>query len=83
MGNDLKIFDNGCFYFNSCEIMVLWVFGYGSLVWNFGFEYDEKVIGYIKNYKRVFDLGKCFRQQKFNNLSVILDLDLELDFIVY
>ncbi|KAK1367629.1 Gamma-glutamylcyclotransferase [Heracleum sosnowskyi] len=37
--------------------MVLWVFGYGSLVWNFGFEYDEKVIGYIKNYKRVFDLA--------------------------
>lgn len=38
--------------------MVFWVFGYGSLVWNPGFEYDEKVIGYIKNYRRVFDLGK-------------------------
>lgn len=37
--------------------MVFWVFGYGSLVWNPGFEYDEKVIGYIKNYKRVFDLA--------------------------
>ncbi|KAL1834726.1 hypothetical protein ACET3Z_004377 [Daucus carota] len=37
--------------------MVLWVFGYGSLVWNFGFEYDEKVIGFIKDYKRVFDLA--------------------------
>ena len=39
--------------------MVFWVFGYGSLVWNPGFEYDEKVIGFIKDYKRVFDLGKC------------------------
>ena len=38
--------------------MVLWVFGYGSLVWNPGFDYDEKVIGFIKDYKRVFDLGK-------------------------
>lgn len=37
--------------------MVFWVFGYGSLVWNPGFEYDEKVIGYIKDYRRVFDLG--------------------------
>ncbi|CAM8892309.1 unnamed protein product [Rhodiola kirilowii] len=37
--------------------MVLWVFGYGSLVWNPGFEYDEKIIGYIKDYRRVFDLA--------------------------
>nr|POE99834.1 gamma-glutamylcyclotransferase 2-2 [Quercus suber] len=37
--------------------MVFWVFGYGSLVWNPGFEYDEKVIGYIKDYRRVFDLA--------------------------
>ena len=40
--------------------MVFWVFGYGSLVWNPGFEYDEKVIGFIKDYRRVFDLGKVF-----------------------
>ncbi|KAG2699824.1 hypothetical protein I3843_07G205700 [Carya illinoinensis] len=39
--------------------MVFWVFGYGSLVWNPGFEYDEKVIGFIKDYRRVFDLA-CF-----------------------
>lgn len=39
--------------------MVLWVFGYGSLVWNPGFEFDEKVLGFIKDYKRVFDLA-CF-----------------------
>lgn len=38
--------------------MVFWVFGYGSLVWNPGFEVDDKVIGFIKDYKRVFDLGK-------------------------
>ncbi|KAF8400167.1 hypothetical protein HHK36_013463 [Tetracentron sinense] len=37
--------------------MVLWVFGYGSLVWNPGFVFDEKVIGFIKDYKRVFDLA--------------------------
>lgn len=37
--------------------MVFWVFGYGSLVWNPGFEYDEKVVGFIKDYRRVFYLG--------------------------
>ncbi|KAB5553510.1 hypothetical protein DKX38_010821 [Salix brachista] len=37
--------------------MVFWVFGYGSLVWNPGFEYDEKVTGFIKDYRRVFDLA--------------------------
>ncbi|XP_075484631.1 gamma-glutamylcyclotransferase 2-1-like isoform X1 [Primulina tabacum] len=37
--------------------MVFWIFGYGSLVWNPGFEYDEKVIGFIRDYRRVFDLA--------------------------
>ncbi|OIT27412.1 PREDICTED: gamma-glutamylcyclotransferase 2-1-like [Nicotiana attenuata] len=37
--------------------MVFWIFGYGSLVWNPGFDYDEKLIGYIKDYRRVFDLA--------------------------
>ncbi|KAH7573938.1 hypothetical protein JRO89_XS03G0229400 [Xanthoceras sorbifolium] len=36
--------------------MVFWIFGYGSLVWNPGFDYDEKVMGFIKDYRRVFDL---------------------------
>ena len=40
------------------ETMVLWVFGYGSLVWNPGFDFDEKIIGFIKDYRRVFDLGE-------------------------
>ncbi|GLT67517.1 hypothetical protein SLA2020_398180 [Shorea laevis] len=37
--------------------MVFWVFGYGSLVWNPGFEYDEKIVGFIKDYRRVFELA--------------------------
>ncbi|GAA0174057.1 hypothetical protein LIER_27527 [Lithospermum erythrorhizon] len=37
--------------------MVFWVFGYGSLVWNPGFDYDDKMIGFITDYRRVFDLA--------------------------
>lgn len=44
--------------------MVLWVFGYGSLVWNPGFDFDEKIIGFIKGYKRVFNLGEAFGLKK-------------------
>lgn len=44
--------------------MVFWVFGYGSLVWNPGFDYDEKIIGFIKDYRRVFDLGKSHEPVK-------------------
>lgn len=52
--------------------MVLWVFGYGSLVWNPGFDYDEKVIGFIKNYKRVFDLGRsCLFFMLHSEVSIL------------
>ena len=51
--------------------MVFWVFGYGSLVWNPGFKYDEKVIGYIKDYRRVFDLGKIFTVYSVNSRGSI------------
>lgn len=52
--------------------MVFWIFGYGSLVWNPGFEYDEKMIGYIKDYKRVFDLGTLLLPRGLSLLQVLI-----------
>lgn len=37
--------------------MNLWIFGYGSLCWRPGFDYNDVVIGYIKGYSRKFWQG--------------------------
>lgn len=42
--------------------MVLWVFGYASLLWKAGFEYDEEILGFIKGYRRAFHLA-CFEHR--------------------
>ncbi|XP_023524365.1 gamma-glutamylcyclotransferase 2-1-like [Cucurbita pepo subsp. pepo] len=57
--------------------MVFWVFGYGSLVWNPGFEFDEKIVGYIKDYKRVFDLACIDHRGTPENPARTLTLEQE------
>lgn len=39
------------------NVQGLWVFGYGSLVWNPGFTYRDSKIGYISGYTRRFWQG--------------------------
>ncbi|PWZ58025.1 putative dual specificity protein phosphatase DSP8 [Zea mays] len=49
----------GIRYATGCA-MVLWVFGYGSLIWNLGFDFDDKILGFIKGYNRTFNLVNFF-----------------------
>eukprot|EP00249_Psilotum_nudum_P020946 c27910_g1_i2 orf=519-1244(-) len=37
--------------------MVLWVFGYSSLIWKAGFDFDQRIVGFIKGYRRTFHLA--------------------------
>lgn len=35
----------------------IWIFGYGSLIHTPNFEYQQRVTGYIRGYKRVWHQG--------------------------
>ncbi|XP_066593825.1 glutathione-specific gamma-glutamylcyclotransferase 1 [Prorops nasuta] len=43
----------------------LWIFGYGSLCWNPGFQYKRSVLGYIKGFKRRFWQGNITHRGSF------------------
>lgn len=52
--------------FKESEEMVLWLFGYGSLIWKAGFHHDDRVVGFIKDYRRVFYQGNPFTENELN-----------------
>ncbi|RKF14206.1 gamma-glutamylcyclotransferase [Roseovarius spongiae] len=53
----------------------MWVFGYGSLVWNPGFETEEQVIATLPGYARSFCMRSIHHRGTDENPGLVLALD--------
>lgn len=55
--------------------MAMWVFGYGSLLWNPGFEVAESVIGNLPGYARSFCMRSIHHRGTEEDPGLVLALD--------
>ena len=55
--------------------MAMWVFGYGSLLWNPGFEVAESVIGTLPGYARSFCMRSIHHRGTVEDPGLVLALD--------
>ncbi|MEQ6248860.1 gamma-glutamylcyclotransferase [Sulfitobacter sp. HNIBRBA3233] len=55
--------------------MSMWVFGYGSLLWNPGFEVAESVIGTLPGFARSFCMRSIHHRGTEENPGLVLALD--------
>lgn len=55
--------------------MTMWVFGYGSLVWNPGFDFEERVIARLSGYHRSFCMRSVHHRGTDENPGLVLALD--------
>lgn len=53
----------------------MWVFGYGSLLWNPGFEVEESVIATLPEYHRSFCMRSIHHRGTDENPGLVLALD--------
>ena len=57
--------------------MTMWVFGYGSLLWNPGFEVEEHVIATLPGYARSFCMRSIHHRGTEEHPGLVLALDEE------
>lgn len=55
--------------------MTMWVFGYGSLLWNPGFEIAEQSIAMLPNYARSFCMSSIHHRGTSQDPGLVLALD--------
>ena len=54
----------------------LWVFGYGSLCWNPGFEYGDSVVGHVEGFSRRFWQGNTTHRGTEEKVGPSLAIDV-------
>jgi cation transport protein ChaC len=57
------------------QAMTMWVFGYGSLLWNPGFEVAEQAVGVLPNYARSFCMRSIHHRGTVQDPGLVLALD--------
>ena len=55
----------------------MWVFGYGSLLWNPGFRYSKKEIARLDGYKRSFSMRSIHHRGTAENPGLVLALNVD------
>ena len=55
----------------------MWVFGYGSLLWNPGFRYSKKEIARLDGYKRSFSMRSIHHRGTTENPGLVLALSTD------
>ncbi|MBT8408691.1 MAG: gamma-glutamylcyclotransferase [Alphaproteobacteria bacterium] len=53
----------------------LWIFGYGSLMWNPGFDYSERVLARLPGYARSFCMRSIHHRGTEDDPGLVLALD--------
>ncbi|MHA7851526.1 gamma-glutamylcyclotransferase [Roseovarius sp.] len=59
--------------------MQMWVFGYGSLVWNPGFEVQDRVIATLPGYHRSFCMRSIHHRGTPEEPGLVLALDAQVE----
>ena len=55
----------------------MWVFGYGSLLWNPGFRYSRKEIARLDGYRRSFSMRSIHHRGTAENPGLVLALSTD------
>jgi len=57
--------------------MGLWVFGYGSLIWQPGFDFDDRRLAVLQGYRRAFCMTSIAYRGTPDAPGLVLSLDLD------
>ncbi|XP_003737477.1 glutathione-specific gamma-glutamylcyclotransferase 1 [Galendromus occidentalis] len=63
---------------HSLRMRSVWIFGYGSLIWRPGFEYETSMVGHVKGFQRVFYQGNDRHRgnpERWGRVATLMDCE--------